>query len=311
MSKNDMDIVSQLLKFFGQVVQSLRNKPAYILIFAICAGFDVGAIIYVIEERTLSGLLVFAGVVVASLIVTLVAIKLIDSPIATHVHSMPQPTPVSGTPLSVAGTAPIIAHPQFSDVIRDLNDIISGAASKQNPLLNYVVQTTLDRFKRQCGDWPLGRTEISDDYRDVLVGLYKRASNDIFATSAPRYLDNWSEPLGKSILEEHERSAKKGVAIQRVFIFDDENPSTPAARRVMQRHVDAGVQVFSCVRERYPYDQDDLEDFTFIDGGAAIGVTAQFIPNQLRAQWYFSDEHRKKHYGGVKERLIGASARFP
>jgi hypothetical protein len=158
----------------------------------------------------------------------------------------------------------------------------------------------LIRFQRKPNAWESGQIEITDKYSDVLLSFYESAQVSVFSTSVPEYLETWSGAFGKQIIAAHQRSK---VPVQRIFIFDNREAVDDKSVFIMRTHQDAGVDVRVLFKDRVPWLQNHVRDFTIIDGGEAIGITVAFTQNHLGARWHFKNGPTTAEYSRMRENM--------
>ncbi len=80
----------------------------------------------------------------------------------------------------------------------------------------------------------------------------------------------------------------------------------------MAEHRDAGIQVrtfFDNSVAGFDWDPSKIEtDFTFVDDGEVIGITAE--TSEYRSRWFFKNAEKKREYARHKRSLMQFSDPF-
>jgi hypothetical protein len=291
-----------------KVTDGLKVEPAYLFVFGICVLFSIGSGIGIAypQGNTVDKIIALIGFAL-SLAGALFTVYMV----AKRGEPLPTPPATEGV---FAGKD--IADEAFAQLARSINMSIIEGLKFPSKLFREAMHRDLVKWSRYAHDWREGKYVAQREYNSLLLGAYRDAEQDVFCTSLPEYLETWNTNFGKSLLEAHE----KGKAnVTRVFVFDRESDVKDEHLTILKDHVSNHPQIKSLI---YFDDQQDVfkyptflsRDFTVIDGGKAIAITAQFQRENLVASWYFDGPDRenptKVIVNGVKGTLLDRSERL-
>ncbi len=289
------------------IIDGLRAKPAYLLVFAICAVFFLTGILSAVSAVINKGefrYFLFTGVCFAlALIGAIVVVRMVDGS-----TNAPQPPPQPQHPLLHLITGQPGIKSELADAIVAVAENVVGALS-----LNYDVlaQTVLDKladFRAISGDWKRGQLVAAGPaYNRLLKQVYENAKDNVFATAVPEYHNAvWQSRLGSELMEAHSRSHAR---VTRVFLFNKRTEVEPPMVATMQTQSARGIEVrlFFDDEDVFQFSPDTARDFTVIDEGEIIAVTESFNPEQPQARWYFGDSDRQARFQKLREDLVRGS----
>jgi hypothetical protein len=166
----------------------------------------------------------------------------------------------------------------YIDIRLDINAILLELKSRK------VVEGIANEFVREVALAEVARRDmIFDDIaqnriRFDSVGsmmhvyyelLNKPDLKKIRATSMVSVNELWESEHGKKALEENLKAVKRGVSIERIFIFPDEKTrETPEAKAHLRKHVDGGIVVRSVLSRIL--DPGNRRDFGVFDGSIVL-----------------------------------------
>jgi hypothetical protein len=292
-------------KTLSNVVRTLEARPLYAAVFGICLLIVIVAAIAATRVPDPNrGLLIAAALaaLVVALLVLIRASKLVEPTPVPPAPSPPEPNKL----LEKRST-----NTEVNELLGQLLSRISEAVKIEHPILLGEVRHELVELRNRAEKWARGEHWAgSDGYSRVLIELYRTARSSVFSTAVPEYLASWDAQLGQQMLDAHQDSE---ATVTRVFVFERRTDITPAAMAIMQRqseHPKISVLVYINQEETtFNFPPIISRDFTVIDGGEVIGVTATFGDN-LTAIWYFRDKNMSEEFRRYSKGLEAGSIPF-
>jgi len=203
-------------------------------------------------------------------------------------------------------------NPDFEENLRTILKNCRSAFKVDHWAFENTLHGWVNSFKTDSEDFGRGILKIKIDYGLFLTEMYKKATAEIFSTTIPEYLKVWDSPMGKWLLKCQKEN--KQAHSSRIFVFANEKEITTDAMRVMRCHAENKIEVRVFIDDEDPsfsYIAHRVEsDWTFIDGGTAIGVTIEIGRKGGRsteAHWFFADPVKIAEYKRMKELLYDAS----
>jgi hypothetical protein len=149
----------------------------------------------------------------------------------------------------------------------------------------------------------------------MLVGAYKSASSEIFATCVPGFNRIWDFEHGRQILAAHEECKNRGVSTTRVFIFHHSRQIKSLEREIFEMHRSHGVDVrifIDLLQPNFNFNANKISnDFAVIDNGSMIAVTEAIMVDinteVKQAQWFIEDCLYAQKYLKKKRQLLAHS----
>jgi hypothetical protein len=201
--------------------------------------------------------------------------------------------------------------PTLADALRDAAADLARSLEIGSPLLNDTILEAAHAFLATSAEWKNGQLKARGaTYNQLLIRLYAEAQKNVFATSVPEYHTIWDSLLGEELLKAHARS---NARVTRVFVFNKRDELTQNLIDTMRRQDKAQIEVlayFDDEDELFQFSPDIARDFTVIDDGAAIGVTALIDPEVSEAQWFLRDNDRTGRFVSYSESLRKGSQRL-
>lgn len=202
---------------------------------------------------------------------------------------------------------------EFPDTKRTLDSLIeSTAIGLHIPSTLFVdeVRSCISTWSSRASVWREGRVEVRVNYKEFLKNAYRSAKKNIFSTNIPDYTPTWDQDWGRALLDvQFENGNAKST---RVFIFAKRTDVTEKDREVFRQHFDARVAVllyFDDEDDNFRFDPDTGRDWTFVDDGEVIGITASFR-DKISANWYHRHRERTEKFRAYVHQLREASERF-
>jgi hypothetical protein len=287
------------------IVEGLRTKPAYLLIFGICAllfMFSFGAGAVALAAGNPQWMYVASFCFVVALISAVAVVRVVEKNQKQIVAPPPVP---AGPPLT-------IGHPGFDDVLKAINTGLREALSIDNDIFRQAMLDECHSFQAKVGVWSDGQFQAHDaQYNEILLQLYAHARESVFSTTIPNYLPTWTTPLGRQITEAH---AKSRALVTRVFVFNSRNEVTAQAIEEMEKQDRLGnikVRLYFDEEDKtFNFPPDVSRDFTVIDKGEAIGITVSFGEGSTAAVWYIKDQNKRQRFLHICEALERGSIPF-
>ncbi|MBK6264385.1 hypothetical protein JKA74_05000 [Marivirga sp. S37H4] len=280
-----------------KIIESLKERPAYILVFSISFIFLSSSFITSIVGAIKSNdYLAFLALGV--FIITLISMILV----VYRVEPKTEKQKTIRKPISE------IENKEINDAINSILDNIENGIDKNNVFLNERIQEVTSKWRAISGNWKDGMfVAIREEYNNVLLSVYRRAKSDIFSTSTEQYNSTWNRELGKAIVKAHENGTAN---VTRVFLFGKRSEINETHLKKMKYHNDCDkvtVRVFIDDEAPFNFPPEIAKDFTIIDNGIMIGVTQRFDPEDLSATWYCQNENRIDTFNRVKSELMSNS----
>lgn len=302
---------------WNKIVEGLRQEPAYLLIFAICALFFLtgigSAVAAVINDGNIWYLLIAVLCLALALFGTIVVIFRVDN----RGRSNRVDQPASPEDQRLLHLSTVMAQSPDGSKLRDIvlavSENVFKALEFKSPALTEAVLIELAEVRAISRNWANGELRPSGAAcNQMLLRMYELAEHTVFATAIAEYHDAvWIKSFGQQLLDTH----KAGQAhVTRVFVFDKRNELTEQHLMTMERHVNAGVTVYA-----YFDDEDDLfqfmpgvpRDFTIIDDGLAIGYTQYVIDlDRIESTWYIGQNDQSDRFNSIRKSLIRGSENF-
>lgn len=184
-----------------------------------------------------------------------------------------------------------------------------AAYNIRHDMFHDYIESWCTRHLEQSQLWPEGAMTIESDSITWLENVYHNATTEIFSTTIPSFMPIWRTLKGRQLLL---AQAKLKVPSTRIFVFRSERSVKAADRTTMAEHRAAGITVrtfFDRAISAFDWDPSKIEtDFTFVDNGDVIGVTAE--TKHYRSRWFFKNDEKKKEYKRHKESLMNFSEPF-
>jgi hypothetical protein len=144
--------------------------------------------------------------------------------------------------------------PWLSPVMKEMADAMCTMSSAENlRRLVHIARSCIDECSTDLQELKLGQYRVRAEDCEVLFEQTARADHTIHATSVT-YLDLawWSADVGRKYWDANIAAMKRGVEIERVFIYET---WVPELERLASEHADAGVRVYVVCKDNLP---DDL-----------------------------------------------------
>src|SRR6266478_253811 len=297
------------IKLVTLIAEGLGKKPAYLLIFGICVLFfifGIGSGIYSLNNPRPESIYIviscFVGFV-AALIVGVIVVRTVEV-------SVPQPE--SGQLESRADVPKLTGNQKIDQTLARINQGVIEAFQIDNKIFHEAILEACQNFLSDVADWEDGQFKAQDElYNRILLEFYEHAESTVFSTSVPDYISTWNGSLGERILRAHKESQ---ASVTRVFVFNNKSEVTREVAEQM------GTQnEIERIKVRLYFDEEDPNfnfpvdvgrDFTVIDDGEAIGITASFGGSSPTAIWFIKDEQRKPRFLKMRNSLLAGSVSF-
>jgi hypothetical protein len=285
------------------IASALAQEPAYLLIFGICGLFfltAVGAAVAAVirnGDRLLVGLAL--GAFAFALVAALIAIWLVRRRPAGPEESPREET--SGFEQLHRLPSP---GPELAEALQDAAANMARSLEIGSTVLTERVLGAVHDFRAISAESKDGQLSVRGaTYNQLLIRLYETAQRSVFATSVPEYHTIWDGPLGGQLLKAHQRS---NASVTRVFVFNKRDELTQDLIDTMHRQHELHIEVlayFDDEDELFEFSPDIARDFTVIDDGAAIGVTALIDREVPEAKWFLRDKDRTDRFVSYRESL--------
>jgi hypothetical protein len=285
----------------GSLLQSisagLKQKPAYLLIFALSALFflfGIGdAVAAIANSNPQLWAYAFGGLCFSMVAAVFVIFKVEQTrPILPPMPPPPQPEHESS------------GNPKFDEILDAIRSGVSEGLKLDNVTFHEAMLQSCAGIRAQAAEWSHGEIHVREQYNELLIKFYERAERFVFSTSIPGYLSAWGSPFGKKLMQAHRKS---NAVVNRIFIFNNRAEVTDEALAIMQEQVSAGIHVrvhLSDESKVFTLPPEIGNDFTVIDNGEAIGVTIALGSDRLAATWYVQDKDRKQRFELTCDALI-------
>lgn len=283
-----------------KIADALAKEPAYLLIFGICALFFLTAIGTAVAGVIRNGDPWLLGLSLASVAVSLAAALIAIWLVSRRQPPPPPPPKTDAIARLVAAAAP---GPELAATLLNVAENVSDALSIGSGLLNDSIRTEFTELLAMSSDWRKGELSARGaEYNALLIRLYERARVSIFSTSVPEYHPIWISALGEELMRAHARSAAN---VTRVFVFDKRADVAPDVVAVMRKQAEAGINVIAFFDDENAYQFSPLvsRDFTVIDDGEIIGVTANIDRETPEARWFLNSREHKPKFSEIRTQL--------
>lgn len=211
--------------------------------------------------------------------------------------------------VAAIGTHGVMWHDNIEPKLRNLVADARAAYNVRHEMFHHYLESWCNRNLEQSQFWPEGAMTIESDSITWLESVYRHATKDIFSTTIPSFMHIWRTPEGRKLLH---AQVKLNVPSTRIFVFRSEKSVKEADKATMTEHREAGITVrifFDKAISTFDWDPSKIEtDFTFVDDGDVIGVTAE--TRHYRSRWFFKNDDMKREYKRHKESLVDNSDLF-
>jgi hypothetical protein len=283
-----------------KIAEALAKEPAYLLIFGICALFFLTAIGTAVAAVIRNGDPLLFGLALGSFVVSLAAALIAIWLVRQRQPPPPQPPDSDGfATLAQAG----MPGPNLASTISNVAENVAAALRIGSSLLNDTITTGFAELLAISSDWRKGELSARGaEYNALLIRLYERARSSVFATSIPDYHLIWVSALGEELMRAHTRSTAK---VTRVFVFDKRPDVSGDVVALMRKQAESGINVLVFFDDENAYQFSPLvsRDFTVIDAGEAIGVTAQIDRETPEARWFLNSREHKPKFTEIQTQL--------
>lgn len=286
------------------IASALAQEPAYLLIFGICGLFFLTAVGTALAAVIRNGDQLLFGLALGAFAFALVA-ALIAIWLVRRRPAGPKESPRGET--SGFEQLDMLPNPgpTLAGALRDAAENVALSLEIGSQVLNETILEAAHAFQATSADWKDGQLKARGaTYNQLLIRLYETAQKSVFATSVPEYHTIWDSSLGEQLLKAHERS--NNARVTRVFVFNKRDELTQDLIDTMHRQHERRIEVlvyFDEEDELFQFSPDIARDFTVIDDGAAIGVTALIDRDVPEAQWYLMDKDRTDRFVSYRESL--------
>jgi hypothetical protein len=282
-----------------KIADALAKEPAYLLIFGICALFFLTAIGTAVAGVIKNGDPLLFGLALGSVVVSLAA-ALGAIWLVSRRQVVPPPENVNSLAALAASTPP---GPTLAVTLLNVAENMAEALQIGSVLLSDTITTELAELLAMSADWRKGELSARGaEYNALLIRLYERARTSVFATSVPEYHLIWISALGQELLRAHARS---GARVTRVFVFDKRADVAPEVVALMRKQAEAGINVLTFFDDENAYQFSPLvsRDFTVIDDGEVIGVTAKIDRETPEARWFLNSREHQPKFAEIRAQL--------
>lgn len=168
---------------------------------------------------------------------------------------------------------------------------------EKHPLFSRVLVRELAAIQETFRRWGRRRVRVkADRYMDYLRNAYGEARVNIVSTCPWHQIAFWSsDRLGASLLRIQEERIRAGLAITRIFMFNNRSEVTDDHIDAMEQNakagIDAKVLIVGDISESW--DADLSRHFVSIDDGAVIVSVNDDGKRVISADIFFNDDLRK------------------
>lgn len=264
---------SQHSKLPEKVVEALKRRPEYVLVFAIFF-FGIGAVTYGISQNSVGAQATGLAALLLGLgIAAWVVVRLEGKGGTTQLTGSEDIDEHLRSVLSALQEAIQIPHPEFRKIVVDS---CAELADRLSQIKNGQITAT----------WR--------QYNDLTLRLEGIAKHSVIAVHRGRYLDNWIKRVGRYINEPH------AATVTRMFVFDRRTDITDEHIKMFYKLSELGQDVrlyFDAEDDHYDFPPDFPRDYRLIDGGEIISVTdGDDEEFGFSGRWYFNDRNMKQNY---------------
>ena len=190
-----------------------------------------------------------------------------------------------------------IPDEQIRSALASVSRSLRKASRVTNQTFRKAILARLGPVTRDADRWANATVHDSVNQRRLIVDLYRHAKASVFSASTQRDDDEvWKGDFGDDILKAHEEArARDGVAVTRVFVFDNRDEITEARIENMKKQQEGGIDVRVYIDKEdlsYEFNTERRKGFVVIDDGEVIGVVQSTEPVRL-IRWTFENEARK------------------
>jgi len=288
-----------------KIVEGLRQRPAYLLIFAISALFVLSGLgglgVGLATKNNLALVLGFASFALA-LVGAVLVVREVERP--TVETPMPSRTGFGSPGAIISDTVNALKSGELKEDLEATVKAIARAVDVGNQVLTGAILRHCKAWRDLGADWEHGQYVAINDYNLILATLYENAAHSVFSTSDATFTEIWRGKLGERLLEAHKKSKAQ---VTRVFVFNERKEVSAETIRIMEEHRKSGkirvLAYFDSEDDGFRFSPDIARDFTIIDDGDAIGVTEGILAESAKAHWYFNDKNRAGKFRGYQASL--------